>query len=103
MHMTEIDIKNRYSFMDESKDRVKILSELNNCPMIKIAQILGIPYKKKPKQIKRAVSYKKVTELYEQGYSDTEIAETINCYASSVCVWRKTNNLKMNRKKRRIK
>jgi hypothetical protein len=88
----------------EAKDKNKqigVLADLNCCSKADIKAILGdhilqVKPKKEYNRKPNVVSYFNsalAMELYNSGFTDTEISDKIHTTRHKVCIWRNSNNL----------
>lgn len=100
MQMTNDEIIFRYKYkMDRSENRIRILADLNCCPVETIADILGVKLAKrnhnnhhKPNAINHLEAFK----MYKKGVSDRVIARKYDVHPTTIREWRKKQNLPAN-------
>ena len=98
--MTSIEIRARFRTLHPKQDRIRILAELNGCDTDTIMRMLQMtaPKPKLKKVYRPRINQELFRALYEQGMTDDEIAKKLDRDKTSICQWRKKNNLKPHRK-----
>lgn len=95
MEMTADEIRVRYRQAKSPNEQIKILAELNDCPIGDIAEILGKKYMDKKDR------YSEIERLYNEGMTDSEISKQLLCPCKNVYFWRVRNDKPSNSRRRK--
>ena len=101
MWMTHEEIRTSYRDALHKREQIEILAQLNNCCEEEIADILGVPFKRRKGRIIAWTDSMIATlaNLSHQGYSDREIGEILEI--SQMSVRNKRFSLNIQKPKRR--
>lgn len=97
LHMSTEDIKKEFREAKDQEEQVKILADLNCVSEDVIREIVGLP-PSKPRKRRKSLKEQseRICELYDQGFTDKEIAEKLGISRKSVAGWRHYRQLKPN-------
>ena len=101
MEMTPEEIKYRYFHrMPQELESIRILADFNDCKPYEIANILGIKLKLPSEKPAVKLDYALAMKVYLTGAIDREVADACGVSESTVRIWRVTEKLPSNKRRR---